>query len=235
MRLIFLLCLLLSACATTRPTQKLNSAAAFFESPSHGFTIPAQGDDGWTMEQLVLEFGRATNQRCLFNEFTLKRLEKLRVPFEREFVVPPEQVYAVVEAALVESDLALTIVREDSPRFVLVHEFPAPRRHGLAKQRPYLIPVDEIGLWAEHPAYLVRTVVTLEHADLRYVSNVLRATFWGGGITQALALGDSRGLLLQGSARWVALHAQIVQLTDQAAGDVRLAASLAQPESVPGN
>ena len=229
MRLLTLLCLLLSACATTGTDQKLNSATAFFEIPSHGFTIPAQGEDSWTMERLVLEFGRATNQRCLFNEFTLKRLKKLRVPFEEELVVPPEQVYAVVEAALVENDLALSIVREDSPRFILVHEFPAPRHHGLRKQRPFLIPVSEIDMWADHPAYLVRTVVILEHMNVRYLTNALRATYWGGGITQVMAIGDSRGVLLQGSSRWVAMHVRIIQLTDEAAGALAQADASSTP------
>ena len=85
MRFVLALCVLFASCATTSVERPIS----FFDIPGASFTIPARGEGSWSIERLVLEYGRATNQRFLFDPKTLAVLTQINVPLENELVVPP--------------------------------------------------------------------------------------------------------------------------------------------------
>lgn len=194
MRLVLAFCVLFASCATTG----VERPVSFFDAPVTGFTIPADGENGWTMERLVLEYGRATNQRFLFDPMTLAMLHQTNVPLDTELVVPPIAVHSVVESILVETGFRLAVQRKAEPRLVTVDY----GRGGSLLEIPQVNHAD-LELWRDHPAYLVGTFITLDACDTRVISNSLRATLTDANLQQIIPLGTSGALLVQGPGPWV--------------------------------
>jgi len=217
-RFVLALCVLFASCATTSVERPIS----FFDIPGASFTIPARGEGSWSIERLVLEYGRATNQRFLFDQETSAVLNQTKVPLEKELVVLPAAVHSVVETLLVEVGYTLTVKRAAEPRLVKVE-------HG---QRGGLLRVPQVNHadlepWRDRPAYVVGTFIMLDSFDTIALANSLRATLSGEGLQTIAPLGTSGALHVQGPGPWVCEVTEMLLDVDEAA---RAKASHSDPE-----
>lgn len=202
--LLLALCVCTFGCKSAADHAGTVSPTLQFPTPAHGFTIPSAGPDGWTMERLVLEYGRASDQRFLFDSNVLTALKEASVPINAELMLTSSNMHSVVETFMVEAGFSFTVLREDDPRLIGVGT-----RETASGVVP-LVQLAELDEWRAHPAYVVRTVLVLEFCDIEYVADSLKANLADLGQEQIIPLDSADSLLLQGPAPWVAELAGIL-------------------------
>jgi hypothetical protein len=132
-------------------------------------------------------------------------------PLESLAPVPAGEVYRFVETILVQNGIAFARVT-GGERPVLTVRSDQSRAQCLA---PVMLPVEQIGSATEHPALLVRTLLTLENVDTRQVTTQLRQLYAGGSASLCVPVGD-RGLILQDTAPDVAAMVEMLRAIDAA-------------------
>lgn len=212
MRIPIALSLLLST-SVLLPAQPVPELE-FFPPPAEGLTIPAYEPDGWNIEQLLSEYGRLTDQQFMYGEATRAQLRQARVPLDAGLFVEPENVHSVVETLMVESNFVFTVAREANPRLISVQSMHGSRVN--MRQRARYVAVDELAQWEDHPAILVHTVLTLNHTDVRTLTNSMRAMLTDANTQQIIPVGNSHSLILTGFGPHVASIARMLQQVDDA-------------------
>ncbi len=214
MRIPLSVSLLLSSSVLLGPAPPVQTVAELFPIPAGGLTIPAREPDGWNMEELLLEYGRLTDQQFMINDDVKSILRMARVSLTDELTVAPEAVHSVVETLLIQSDFVLTILRESDPRLVSVGSVASVGRGGV-RQNARLVPVDELAQWRDHPAHLLNTVIALDHVDVRILSNTMRAVLTDANTQQILPVGNTNTVLLAGFGPQLETFARIFIQADE--------------------
>ncbi len=217
MRIPLAISLLVSSSVLFQPAQTSDLGA--FPTPSAGMTIPAYEADGWTMEQLLGEYARLTDQRLMIREDTRALLKQARVPLGEALTIAPETLHAVVETILIESDFVLSIAREANPRILSVSSMQNAARSNV-RERACFVPADQLEAWRDHPAILVTTVLTLDSVDVRVLTNSMRAMLTDANTQQLIPVGNTHSLLLTGFAPQVA---DLVEMLREVNEDARAA------------
>lgn len=215
MRLPIVLSLLVSTAAFLPAAPEAAAALDLFPPPADGLTIPAYEPDGWTMEQLLSEYGRLTEQHFMYGEATRAQLRQARVPLDEWLFIEPENVHSIVETLVTESDFVFSVAREADPRLISVQSSKGNRVN--LRQSARYVPVDELAQWEDHPAFLVHTVLTLNHIDVRTLTNSMRAMLTDANTQQIIPLGNGNSLILTGFGPQVATLARMLQQVNEEA------------------
>lgn len=185
-----------------------------FPEPTEGFTIPSAERGRWTIDELLREYGRVTNQRFLIDDDTRLLLRASHASVLRDFPVAPEHVHSIVESILIENDVVLAVKRADEPRLVSVKSLHSSSRHNLRTNALY-VPSEKLPDWRDHPAYLIHTVITLDALDVRVLANSVRPMIPDANTHSILPIGNSNSLILTGLAQQVVQMAEMLEKANE--------------------
>jgi hypothetical protein len=225
--ILLLTAVILSSCLTTSPRDASQSAQVTSSQPSHaavandpfpapkeGISIKAGTDGDTKLAALLNDFSRVTGNALLITKDTRSILENTSTGLNRSLDVAPQDVYPVVESILVHNDFVLALRNDHEPRLIAVFSLNQNIRGG-AKEDAIYVPSDQIAQWIRHPAFLVTTVLDLEHSDVRTLSNSLRAMFTDQNTQQIVPVGNSNALVMTGKGAFVANLAALLRATDE--------------------
>ena len=104
------------------PTTALADHAAevlAFPTANAPLEIPAGiGREGYSVWDLMLNYGVATGQHVISNEETLNFLQQARLNLATPMTIPPDQLQTVVESLLVQNDFVMHVVHTGNPRIL---------------------------------------------------------------------------------------------------------------------
>ena len=174
-----------------------------------------RGDAGGaSLQELLAELGAATGATFTATAPTRQALEQTASGLLGDARVPAESAWTFVEALLDLNGFALS-PRTDGPTH-LIAVVNLRQNDGLLPR--YLsVPPERLDELDEHPAVLVRTLLHLEHTDVRQSANSLRGLLGGTGYAGMVPLGDANSLLVQGPAHQVAELARFLLESEAAA------------------
>ena len=213
---------LLSVVLCSSPEAATQAGSSRFPTPSAGMTIERRaGEAPITVEELLLEFGELTGEHLIWTDDTGAVLKEVRVAFDRTFAIPAEELYSAVEAILIANRFVLTDLRREEPRMMAVHSLDSPARAHLRAGATH-IDTEDLPLYADHPAILIRTVVHLPRIDVRRLSNAMRGMVADPNTMQVIPVPESNGLILTGfGADLVELVLMLRELNESSSGLVK--------------
>ncbi|QDU67196.1 secretin N-terminal domain-containing protein [Engelhardtia mirabilis] len=89
------------------------------------------------------------------------------------------------------------------------------RTQGSIRQKSIYVLPEELDGYADQPATLITTVVTLPHTDVRQLSNSLRSLITDQNTLNMVPAGNSDSLILQGFGSYIVQLAKLLFLIDQ--------------------
>jgi hypothetical protein len=193
------------------------ASAPLLPPATEAVEVPGAGTP-WTLERLLLEYGRATGQAVGWDGRTGWLLRQVTVGNTRPLRLPPEGVHAAVEWLVALHGFCFAEATLEPPRSIRVlrpdlddAEWPgAPPIH------PTPVPVDEIERWAAHPARSVSTTLPLAALDARRTRMCLRLLVREPDRAWVELADDAHALTLTGPAPWVADWVALVREADAA-------------------
>jgi type II secretory pathway component GspD/PulD (secretin) len=228
-----------SATAARTPSLALAPAVATrssdpFPTPATGLKIQVAPGEEMSLDKLLDEFSRVTGQNLLVSNDTCSSLRNVPTGLNRSVEIPASEVYSFVENVLAHNQYALEVLSDHEPRLLAVHNLATRGRNNQvpAADLAHYVPVKDIGLYANHAAVLVSTMLELPSTDVRTLSNSMRALTKDAVTQQLIAIGNTNSLILSGSGASVANLVTILREGDesarkaQVARDQRVAAAL---------
>ncbi len=197
--LLSLLALPAAACTSVAPELSQYSSGPTVAPVSSGLTIPAAGAKGWNLEQLLRQYARATDQQLLIADDALMHLRSVAVPLEHELVLRPSEVHFTVQSILAANEVWLFQLRATEPRIVVAESARVHKGSSFLSRLPF-VPANEVELWRDHPAYPIQTLVYLDSVDTTEAAITLGSTLPATSLFQIVPLGQTRSVLLAGTA-----------------------------------
>ncbi len=192
----------LSSCllgpAPAPAAQKLNAPSEYFPAPQKGISLQVSAEKMPRLSDLLGEFSRATGMTIVSDEPTRRMLES-SCGLNQDVEVPAAQVYGFTESVLSYHGFLLYHLRSESPRLLGVTH-PRALNDASGPIKPVYVPLESLGAWKDHPAFLVQTMLTLDNVDVRTLSNSMRAVLGDGRTQQLVPLGNSNSLLITAPA-----------------------------------
>lgn len=185
-------------------SQPVPRVEGHFPMPSSALTIVAQGDQAHTMLDVLVELSASANQNITVSEPTRAALKSLSPGLLADVVVPPEEVYSFVSSLLYRHGFVVSELRSGTPSLIAVQggrERGQSMLYGLSWTR---VPLDRIDEFRDHPAFLIETVATFEHLDVRQMTTSLRALMTDNRLQSLLNVGNSNSVIVRGPAAGVA-------------------------------
>ncbi|MBK7875187.1 MAG: hypothetical protein IPJ77_05470 [Planctomycetes bacterium] len=194
-------------CTNTAPVDESPDAArpsavdALFTPPTRGFDVKPST----TLSDLLDDFSEATGWAVLADAGDQRGLANTQVGLQGRRDVPANEVHAFVESVLVTHGYAFSLASAREPRILRVVPLRGP---GASLSRSGAGPVDvelaDLERWErEHPGFVLRALVRLEHADGRALANSLRALVRDPNLEVVVPVGDGRTVILSGLAPWM--------------------------------
>ena len=216
MRTFLALAPLLSVPLFVDPSPSAQAPDWPFAAPNAGLSIPAsnQSDSsGWNMDRLLLEYGELTGTSFVWTAETRSILAGTPVPVEQAVEVPAANVHKIVETLVFQTGFVLSLANEYEPLLVTVHSIHSGRRNA----QPFIVDRDDLDRWNDHPAHLIQTVLTLNHTDVRTLTNSMRAMLTDANIQSIIPVGNTHSMILTGPAASVTRLAGLLhQINDEA-------------------
>lgn len=194
------------ACGTASATEDaarvpLRAADALFPAPATGITLSA---DASSLADLLDRFSDATGWALFVDEGARARLAKAALDASVPRAIAAADVYRSVETSLAEQHFGVCVLSEGTPRILRVLDLEAKpgslsRNSELREVEPRTLDA----LAADHPALLVKCLVSLERGDARGIANGMRSQLEPSSSTCILPVANSRHMLVAGPARWV--------------------------------
>jgi len=178
--------------------QKLSTPSEYFPAPQKGISIQVGPEKTLRLSDLLGEFSRATGMTIVSDESTRRMLEA-GCGLNQDVEVPPGQVYGFTESVLSYHGFLLYHLRSESPRLLGVTH-PRALNESSGSIKPVPVPLEALGAWKDHPAFLVQTMLTLNNVDVRTLSNSMRAVFNESRMQQLVPVGNSSSILITAPA-----------------------------------
>jgi len=192
----------LSSCllgpAPVSAPQKLSAPSEYFPAPQKGIALQVSAEKMPRLSDLLGEFSRATGMTIVSDEQTRRMLES-SCGLNQDVEVPAAQVYGFTESVLSYHGFLLYHLRSESPRLLGVTH-PRALNDSSGPIKPVYVPLEALSAWKDHPAFLVQTMLSLDHVDVRTLSNSMRAVFNDARTQQLVPLGNSNSLLITAPA-----------------------------------
>jgi len=207
----------LSSCliAPVPAAQKLSTPSEYFPAPQKGMSIQLSAEKMPRLSDLLGEFSRATGMTIVSDEQTRRMLES-SCGLNQDVDVPASQVYGFTESVLSYHGFLLYHLRSESPRLLGVTH-PRAINDASGTIKPVYVPVEALEAWKDHPAFLVQTMLSLDHVDVRTLSNSMRAVFTDQRTQQLVSLGNSNSLLITAPASMATNVVDMLRRADEEA------------------
>lgn len=218
------------ATETAPPAQTPAKMEDLFPTPKEGLTIvggnlaanrgkraerPDVDLDPQKLANLLDEFSRVTGIALQITKDTRSSLLTVPTGLNSTIVVPPSEVYRIVETLLAANDFALVHLSDTEPRIWSVQSLQGQGgRVSQLRNNAVHVQESELGAWMAHPATLITTTISLPNTDVRTLSNSLRTLFTDANTQQIIPVGSS-GLFITGFASNVNSLVRMLRSVDE--------------------
>ena len=184
----------------------------------------ASADDGaepMTLERFVRACQEATGKNFTYSEETATQLKNAKIRLYGQKRVKREDFYNFFQIMMIINDFVCKKVGPDHLEVIVLQNLQSSRGQGL-RDDALFVPPDRLEEFADQPATLITTIVTLPNIDVRTLSNALRGMISDANTQQILPVGNSQSMILTGFGSYVAALARMLSLVDEvsATGDV---------------
>lgn len=179
---------------------------------SHGLAIISSES---TLAELVTEYSRAANCHVTSEADVRQVLDQSTVGAFDAMAIEPDQLARVIESILMDRGFVLTRLSKAKPTIYSIQHI-----NHRGNSMPQAVRVDgkDLEFLHEHPAVMVSTAITMKHADVRQVTNSLRALQTNNNLQVALPVGNTNGIILRGTGRDVLGLIEMLQEVDAEMG-----------------
>jgi len=172
-------------------------------------------DERLTLEQFVKLCQEATGLNFTYNPDTQTRLEQGNVVMFGSKRVPKGDFYQFFQIQMFINDFVCVEVGPPHISVILIQSLQAGQRGGQnIKQKATYVQPEELEEYADQPATLITTVLTLPNTDVRQLSTSLRGLLTDTNTQTLLAAGD-HSVILQGFGSYIASLASLLQIVDE--------------------
>lgn len=177
----------------------------------------AQGPDEDSMS--LYKFAQACQQvtglKFTWGEDTEGLLKQRQVRLIGTMEVPKERFYSFFQVMMIISEFVCTEIGEDDIAVIKIDSLQGAGRSNLRASAIYVTP-ERLADYADQPATLITTVVTLPNTDVRQVSNSMRTMITDANTQQMLPAGTSNSMVLVGFGSNVVAMANMLSIIDEA-------------------
>lgn len=177
----------------------------------------AQGPDEDSMS--LYKFAQACQQvtglKFTWGEDTEGLLKQRQVRLIGTMEVPKERFYKFFQVMMIISEFVCTEIGETDIMVIKIDSLQGAGRSNLRSTAIYVTP-DKLQDYADQPATLITTVVTLPNTDVRQVSNSMRTMITDANTQQMLPAGTSNSMVLVGFGSNVVAMANMLHIIDEA-------------------
>jgi hypothetical protein len=177
--------------------------------PKQGISIAMEAQGGAKLESVLKDLERVTGVHVVADRETQNALASTTTGLTGALDVPAGEVWTTVEGLLARNGFVLTFIKKDDPKLIGVQSTLVAAREKARNDAVY-VPEAELPAWIRHPAFLITTLVDIDQADVRVLSNSMRAMFTDAGMQQMIPMGNSNSMLVVGMAGWVSAQAAML-------------------------
>jgi hypothetical protein len=174
-----------------------------------GLAIPAFDAEDVSLGDLLADFTRVTGQHIVMTESTRTAMQQMPVVIGGTGDIPPDEVYPFVEGLLFFHGFFTAQLKGGSRPLLGVY---SQREANLAPRKA--VKEEDLGKYADHPAFLIQTVIELPYVDVRQLSTSMRGMLRDTNTQMLLAVGD-HGVVLAGTGQFVTEAAKLIQETNE--------------------
>ena len=177
----------------------------------------AQGEDDEAMSlyQFAVACERVTDFEFTWSEDVEGLLKNSRVRLIGTKTIDRNRFYSFFQVMMIISQFVCTEIGEDDIAVVNIESLVGAQRSNLRAGAVYVEP-SELETYADQPATLITTVVTLPNTDVRQVSNSMRTMITDANTQQMLPAGNSNSMVLVGFGSNVVAMANMLKIIDEA-------------------
>lgn len=174
-------------------------------------------NNGLTLEQFVKSCQQTTGMNFVISKQSAQALAQERVRMFGTKRIPKSDFYSFFQIIMFINDFACIEVGPSPLSVIVVQPIGGAggRPNTSIRQGAIYVPPNELDEYANQPAILITTVLTLPNLDVRNLSNSLRAMLTDTSTEQMLPAGNSDSLVLTGFGSNVWQKAQLLQLIDR--------------------
>jgi general secretion pathway protein D len=174
-------------------------------------------NNGLTLEQFVKSCEQTTGINFVISKQSAQALAQERVRMFGTKRIPKKDFYAFFQIIMFINDFACIEVGPTPLSVVVVQPIGGAggRPNTSIRQGAVYVPPDDLDQYANQPAILITTVLTLPNLDVRNLSNSLRSMLTDTNTEQMLPAGNSDSLVLTGFGSSVWQKAQLLWLIDR--------------------
>lgn len=183
----------------------------FDESPPG----PGGQDGGMTLEQFVKLCQENTGINFTYDKDTANLLRSTSITMFGTKEVRKEDFYSFFQILMIINKFVCTKIGPDHLAVVVVRSLDSSARNNVRADAEIIDP-DELEDFADQPATLITTMVTLPNTDVRTLSNSMRAMVTDPNTMQVIPVGNSNSLIVTGFGSNVAALVRMLELVDEA-------------------
>jgi general secretion pathway protein D len=206
-----------------------NAAPGATRADQEGGKVPpiqAQGDffiinfsedqnEATSLEQFVKVCQQATGLNFMISPDSDAQLKQGKVRMFGTKRIPKKDFYSFFQIILFINDFACIRVGRDPLSVIVIQQLTQASPRSAVKQRAEYVLPDELDRYADEPATLITTVVTLPNTNVRDLSNSLRALTPDQATQNMLPAGSSDSLILTGFGSNIWQLAELLYLINE--------------------
>jgi general secretion pathway protein D len=171
--------------------------------------------DGMTLEQFVKVCQEATGLNFMIPPDSEQPLKTGKVRMYGTKRIPKKDFYSFFQIIMFINDFACIEVGRAPLSVIVIQQLTNASPRSTVKQRAIYVLPDELERYADEPATLITTVVTLPNTNVRDLSNSLRALTPDQATQNMLPAGSSDSLILTGFGTNIWQLAQLLYLINE--------------------
>ncbi len=183
----------------------------FDESPPG----PGNQEGGMTLEQFVKLCQENTGINFTYDKDTANLLRSTTITMFGTKEVRKEDFYSFFQILMIINKFVCTKVGPDHLAVVVVRSLESGARNNLRSEAEFIDP-GELEDFADQPATMITTMVTLPNTDVRTLSNSMRAMVTDPNTMQVIPVGNSNSLIITGFGSSVVALVRMLELVDEA-------------------
>ncbi len=179
------------------------------------FAAAENGQEGMTLAKLVRACEEVTGITFTYTEETNTFLTNAQVRLIGTKRVPKDEFYNFFQILMVIHNFVCTEVGADPISVIQITSLQTGGRNTIRKDSVFVEPED-LERYADQPATLITTVVSLPNTDVRQLSNSMRTMITDTNTQQMLPAGSTNSMVLTGFGSNVVALARMLKIVDEA-------------------
>ncbi|MFT5150756.1 MAG: general secretion pathway protein D [Planctomycetota bacterium] len=172
-------------------------------------------ENSMALETFVLACEEVTSINFTYSDETATLLKTTKVRLLGTKRVPKTEFYSFFQIIMIINDFVCSEIGADPLAVVVIESLKTQARNTIRADAIYVEP-DRLHEYANQPATLITTVITLPNTDVRQLSNAMRTMITDANTQQMLPAGNTDSMVLVGFGSNVAATARMLRIVDQA-------------------